>query len=549
MIDLNNIIVRYRGSSSTALSSLSLHIGKGQYVAVMGPNGSGKSTLIKALCGLVPLSDGQISLLDKEVRPGYFGDDFFGKVGVVFQEPEGQFLMRNVETEIVSVLQNLGLPTESQRERFDALVDRFDLADILDKKPENLSGGQMQIVNLACALVVEPEVLLLDEPVTYLDRYYQKTILDHLDLFHKTGKTIIHVTQNTDEAARADRICILDNGRLVADYQSSKLLCDSKLMNEYDLIPPADSHFKKLFGFDLDDNAVAQIYCEKLKSEIIPESNDKVIRPSEEQICSLRDLRFHYDRSGFTINVDNFDFYRGEVVGLVGPTGSGKSTLAFLLAGLIKPETGNIEYRGRPLSSFSIGEMRKGIGIAWQLSDLAMLGPTVQDDIEFIIKNLGLDNIDPAAVLKRVGLNGFEDRIVDTLSGGEKRKLSLAGVLTADPELVILDEPTAFLDPRSQMELATIVRNLTEEGRSIIIAGHDLQFISNLATRILGIRNGAIILDLPATEFYSDPRHSLALGLPPDPIIAFRQMLAEQGRPLPFASLEPRLIKEYLDRL
>jgi energy-coupling factor transporter ATP-binding protein EcfA2 len=549
MIDLNNVIVKYRGSSSPALSSLSLHIDKGQYVAIMGPNGSGKSTLIKVLCGLVPPSDGQISLLGKEVRPGYFGDGFFGKVGVIFQEPEGQFLMRNVETEIVSVLQNLGLPSRSQRERFDAIVDRFDLADILDKKPENLSGGQMQIVNLGCALVMEPEILLLDEPVTYLDRFYQKVILDQLDIFHKSGKTIMHVTQNTDEAARADRICILDNGRLVADYPSYELLCNPELIKRYDLIPPVGWHFKKLFGFDLDDDAAAKIYCEKLKSEMIPENNNKVIRPSVERICSLRDLKFHYDKTGFAIIVDKLDFFKGEVVGLVGPTGSGKSTLAFLLAGLIKPEAGDIEYRGRPLSSFSIKELRKRIGIAWQLSDLAMLGPTVKDDIEFIIHNLGLDKIDPAAVLRRVGLEGFEDRIVDTLSGGEKRKLSLAGVLTADPELVILDEPTAFLDPRSQMELAAIVRNLAEEGRSIIIAGHDLQFVSNLATRILGIKNGAIILDLPAKEFSSDTRHSIALGLPPDPIIAFRQMLAEQGHLLPFASLEPKPIKEYLDKL
>jgi energy-coupling factor transporter ATP-binding protein EcfA2 len=548
MIEINNISVRYRSGGKLALSLLTLHIGKGEYVAVMGPNGSGKSTLIRVICGLVGLEDGEVSLLGKSVRPGYFGDDFLGTVGAVFQEPEGQFLMRDVKTEIISVLQNLGLSREAQSERFKAIVEGFALSDILNKKPENLSGGQMQIVNLACALSMQPEILILDEPTTYLDQYYQKTLLDHLDSLYKEGMTILHVTQYAAEAARAGRTCILEEGKLVLDSHSNRIFTDLDSMKRFDLTPPVEFGFKQVFGFNLDELDSANSFFEGLKPKEPGEITEGTVY-IKHLILSSSNLGFGYPHNDFHIDVDNLEIYEGEVIGLIGATGSGKSTLAFLLAGMIEPGSGIIEYQGKPLSSFSAGELRKKIGISWQLSDLAMLGPTVQDDIEFILKNLSMEKTDPAAILKKVSLNGFEDRIVDTLSGGEKRKLSLAGILAADPELLILDEPTAFLDPYSQSELAEIIQRLAGEGRSIIIAGHDLHFISKLAVKILGIKGGRIVSNLPAIEFFSDIRHSYALDLPPDPMIAFRQTLAKRGYHLPFASLEPALIKSYLDKV
>jgi energy-coupling factor transport system ATP-binding protein len=550
MIDIDNISVSYRmgEESIPALSSLSLKIRRGEYVAVLGPNGSGKSTLIKAICGLLKTDSGRIILLDKTVRLGGFGDEYFGRVGVVLQEPEGQFLMRDVRIEILSVLQNLGLSHQMQQERLESIIERFNLADILNQKPESLSGGQMQIVNLACALAVEPEILLLDEPTTFLDRYYQQLLLDHLDKLHQAGLAILHITQYPDEAARAERICVLDKGRLALDCQSSEIADKYESLSERGLSPSTKSRFMNLFGFDWNDSSSRNTYCSKLRAieglDALKEISDS--ERSEGHVITINDLHFRYPDSEFTLEIDKLKLSRGEIVGLLGATGSGKSTLTFLLSGLINPDFGSIEYKGKPLSSYAMRDLRSKIGITWQLPDLAMLGPTVKDDINFALDNFGLGNIDIASILNQVGLCGFENRIVDTLSGGEKRKLSIAGILASGPEYLILDEPSAFLDPQSQAELVSAIAGLAKEGRGILIAGHDLYFISQLANRIIGLKSGRIVCDVSTLEFFSNQKYLRAIDLPSDPLTAFRQTLAEHGFRLPFGSLEPEKIKSYL---
>ncbi len=506
MIAIKNISVIYRVAEKEipALSSFSLDIDKSEYVAVMGPNGSGKSTLIKALCGLIGIDDGEIVLLDKAVRPGNFGEDFFGKVGAVFQEPEGQFLMRDVKTEIVSVLQNLGLPYKQQQEKLAAIVKDFDLEEILMHKPSELSGGQMQIVNLACALAFEPEVLLLDEPTTYLDRHYQKAFLDRLDSLHDSGMTILHVTQFASEVARSNRICIVENGNVAFDGTPNEILHNNELVKKYDLILPAQASIKgKVFWFGPGKKPSKTDTWPNFREKEISGNTLDSSQIQKRPILSLKKLSYKYPDSGFTLVVDNLEILRGEIVGLLGETGSGKSTLAFLMAGLITAYTGKIEFDSKSLMEYSIKELRAKIGISWQLSDLALLGPTVKDDIEFGLNNLGISNVDIEALLERVRLKGFAERIVDTLSGGEKRKLSLAGIMAIDPELYILDEPTAFLDPHSQLELTDIIGQLRSRGKTILIAGHDLSFISKLTKRIVGIKSGRLIYDLPDGGFFS----------------------------------------------
>jgi energy-coupling factor transporter ATP-binding protein EcfA2 len=263
-------------------------------------------------------------------------------------------------------------------------------------------------------------------------------------------------------------------------------------------------------------------------------------------VLSIDNLKFEYSDGLFSLNIENLYFHREEITALVGPAGSGKSTLAFLLAGLREPEKGQISFAGSPLASYPMRELRRAIGLTWQMPDFVMIGPTVKDDIEFGLENLGIDSIDIESVLAQVDLAGFENRIVDTLSGGEKRKLSLAGILATRPEYLILDEPAAFLDTLSILELIEVIRKTAVDGRGILIIGHDLEFISELAQRVIGIKDGRILFDVPATEFFSDGSFLVKLGLPPSPMVRFRQKLLEQGLAIPFASLNPEKIVEYL---
>ena len=549
MIEIDDIRVEYRGDGLIlpAISSLSFGVEKGQYLAVLGPNGSGKSTLIKALCGMVPLKSGYIRISGKMVSLGRFGEDLFGNVAAVFQEPSGQFLMPDVRLEILSVLQNLGLSHEVQMDRFDQIIERFSLQDLLGKSPDSLSGGQMQIVNLACALAVLPEVLLLDEPTTFLDTYYRQILLDHVDSLCDDGLTILHVTQYPDEALRSRRVLVLDSGELISDGDPRAVLENHDLLTNHNLMMPRRVACKRWLGFDYAENSAIESFrssIESRKNTIIGKKPDS--STSNARYICAKDIYFEYASDSFSIEIDNLELYRGQIIGLVGPTGSGKSTLAFLLAGLLKPDNGNIELLEKPLSVYENKILRRRVGISWQMPDPVLIGPTVADDISFIVKNLEIEDVDIGAILSQVGLAGFGDRIVDSLSGGEKRKLSFACVLTSDPDFVILDEPSAFLDPSAQEDLMRIIKKIADSGTGVLVIGHDIPFISEVAERIIGLKDGRIIFDLPSTEFFSDPAYSVKLGLMPDPLVEFRKCLADKGIAIPWGSLDPQRIADYL---
>jgi len=533
MIEANKLTVKHNsgGVVLTALDSISLRIGEGEYAAILGPNGSGKSTLLKALCGLVPIESGTVSIFGAEVAYGSFSERFFGRIGVVFQEPEGQFVMRDVAAEIGAVLQNTGIPYAEQQRRFEQAVEQFDLRQLLDRKPEKLSGGQMQIVNLACAVASGAQLLFLDEPTTFLDSAWREKFLSLIDGLHRNGATIVHITQYSDEAIRAKRVCFLDRGVLVYDGEPARLFEDINLTSKHKLAPPIGRRFSLAFGFDIDDvNKTAAMGAGA-------DSGQRELNFAERKdvpVASVSRMKFAYPNINFPLYVEDLQLYQEEVVGLIGPTGAGKSTLAFLLAGLLKPNEGEITVGGRPVEGYNSAELRREIGLSWQIADMAMIGPTVEEDIRL---SIGDKPVESSRILEMVGLGGFQDRIVDTLSGGEKRKLSLASALAVDPKLLILDEPSAFLDHDSQLELIGILRKIAGQGHGIIIIGHDLPFISELADRVLGMKDGKICLDLQAREFFSDPSYLEKLGLPPDPVINFRHSLTRHGISLPNGSL------------
>ncbi len=549
MIEIDNIKVSYRSDDSimTVISSLSFDVEKGQYLAVLGPNGSGKSTLIKALCGMVPLENGYIRISGKMVSPGRFSEDLFGNVAAVFQEPSGQFLMADVKLEILSVLQNLGLSHEIQMNRLDQIIERFSLHDFLGKSPDFLSGGQMQIVNLACALAVLPDVLLLDEPTTFLDTHYRQILLDHLDSLHDDGLTILHVTQYPDEALRSGRVLVLDSGDLVSDGEPWGILGNHSLLTGHNLTMPRRIACQKWLGFDYAENGAIKSFCGNIESgkNAIIEKRSESTTSNDPYICA-KNIYFEHDSDSFSIDIDHLDLYRGQIVGLVGPTGSGKSTLAFLLAGLLKPENGTIELSGKPLSAYENRILRQRIGISWQMPDPVLIGPTVTEDISLMVKNMETGEIDIETILSQVGLAGLGDRIVDSLSGGEKRKLSFACVLSSEPDYAILDEPPAFLDPSAQEDLIAIIKKIADSGAGVLVIGHDIPFISELAERIIGLKDGRIVFDLPSTEFFSDPAYSLKLGLMPDPLVELRKCLADKEIAIPWGSLNPQRIADHL---
>jgi energy-coupling factor transport system ATP-binding protein len=545
MIAITDTTVEYQTPSGTlkALDSVSLEIDRGEYVALYGPNGSGKSTLLKVICGLVPASGGKIAMLDRDVMPASFSRQFFGKVGVVFQNPETQFIMSDVPREIRCLIQNLGLPHDEQVARFDSVIREFHLIDLLAQHPEDLSGGQMQIVNLACAMASKPEILLLDEPTTFLDQSWRERFLDTLENLHKNGVAILHITQYPDEIIRAPRVCVLEKGKLIYDGAPRELFGNHDLAEKLRIPPPFAFQLDSAFGIKPIDRGTTGLSTRKTPSDHTGKTQAAEMR---EPIIDIPNLSFSRKSGQFRLDLKDIKLHAHEVVGLVGPAGAGKSTLAFLLAGLLKPSTGKIFVENHPLHEFNAAQVRNMIALSWQIADLAAIGPTVADDIAFGQDSATVDKNEVSQVICQVGLQGFENRIIDTLSGGEMRKLSLATILIRKPRYLILDEPSAFLDPPSQSELLSIIENLKQERYGIMVIGHDLYFISEVADRIVGLKDGKLLFDLASTEFFSDTSYLLALGLPPNRMVHFRQRLKNRGIDFPNGTLNPQKIQAHL---
>jgi len=489
---------------------------------------------------MIGLDSGEIRFKGMKIRPGRFGEDLFGKMAVVFQEPGGQFLMPSVEMEIMTVLQNLGLSLEGRKERFESIIAHFSLEEISRHKPENLSGGQMQIVNLACAMAVYPEVLLLDEPTTFLDTSHREVLLGRIDELWRDGTTVIHVTQYPDEALRAEKVAVLDGGKIVAYGDSESILNDEENLNKSRLTIPRRLSCRKWLGFDYAAAGAIDRICSGIPNIIHPCWQDTQ-NASEKGQCVLKaeKIGFAYPGGSFKITIDNLELYRRRVCGLVGPAGSGKSTLAFLLAGLLNPTEGEIKLDGLLLSEYKGNKIREKVGISWQMPDSVLVGPSVADDLNSIIENMKLSGIDPINILGKTNLIGLEDRIVDSLSGGEKRKVALAGALAADPDLIILDEPSAFLDPFSQGELIEIIRNLADDGKAVLVVGHDLPFMAEVSDRILGISDGSILFDVPSGSFFSEISYLKSLGLPLETLVDLRQRLVQKGITMRKSSIDP----------
>ncbi len=404
----------------------------------------------------------------------------------------------------------------------------------------------MQIVHLACAMALSPEVLLLDEPTTFLDCGYRRRLLDLMDMLNSGGLTIVHVTQYPAEAARADKTAVMNSGTISALGPPESILKNESLLTRNRLFVPAEYVFENLFGFHITDQKAADEYCSRIPGDIQRDQAAIAGFPNEDRVLEVRDLRFNYPHGGFALEIDRLSLFRGSVTGIVGPAGSGKSTLAFLLAGLLKPSRGDILFDGELIFRFSPKKLRRMIGIGWQMPDAVLTGPAVSDDLNSIIENLGLTSVIISQVLQKVSLAGFENRIVDTLSGGEKRKVALAGTLLSDPEIIILDEPAAFLDPISQSELATIIQELAKSGKSIAVIAHDLPFLSEICSRIVALRSGRILFDVPAVDYFDDPSWSEKIDFPADPLVGFRRRLRNAGLRLDKPSLKPSYIAERL---
>jgi energy-coupling factor transport system ATP-binding protein len=586
MIELKEVSYQYPLDGDRvllALDNISLKFKEKEFVALIGPNGSGKTTLGRLLNALLLPTKGKVLVDDLDTSDKNLQKLILLNVGMVFQNPDNQIISTTVEREIAFGLENLALDYDEMKNRVEWALEAFHLKDLRKNPPHKLSGGEKQRVTLASVLAIKPKYLVLDEPTSLLDPKGKDQINILIEKLSREI-TIIHITQFPEEALLASRILVMDQGRIVLDGPplevfkniqklktiglglpftvelSSKLReKELKLMENIlkidDLVDElirlkGDKSFKKIistqqsFDFSVDLRGVKQ---------------NKSVNSSDASHIEIKDLSYVYDQGWLTekkaLDGINLEISKGDFVGLVGPTGSGKSTLVQHLNALLFPTTGEVIIDGINLSegSFHKGrendksaglasakkvdlkKIRQKVGLVFQFPELQLFEETVYDDIAFGPRNLGLSegevNLRVKASLNQMGLDfeKFAYRSPFSLSGGEQRKVAIAGILALNPEVLILDEPTCGLDFQGVCQIKDMMRKLNSCGITMILISHDMDLIAQLCEKIILLNEGKLIFYGEKDKFFEDHQmlFSTQLNLPRPSL--FLLELAQRG--------------------
>lgn len=465
--------VSFQYGDRTILSGVNLAVRAGEAVALMGSNGSGKSTLLKLACGLLLPETGTIRIFDHTtIEEG--GYPARKQCGFVFQNPDDQLVASIVENEVAFGPENLGLPREEIRERITWALESVGLSGFEQRQTHTLSGGQKQRLALAGALAMRPRVLLLDEPSSMLDPESRYEFMRLVRELANGGMTVIIATHSPREAALADRVIRLEHGQIV--FSGSPIDDELDLSSEMVRVTtPATEEIEDTT--EEVDNIMPVLQFDNVTYRYDDGEEDPII--------ALDDV-------SFTLQI-------GEFVAIVGNTGSGKSTLVEHMNGLLHPTSGRVLSRWTDLADkYAANEARFRIGLVFQYPEQQLFASTVYDDIAFGPRNMELD---PEEVehrvrlsLEQVGLD-FDElnaRSPFQLSGGQQRRVAIAGVLAMQPDVLVMDEPCAGLDPQAHVEMRRLLKSMHAAGQTIVMVSHDKDDVAELATRIIRIDKGRV---------------------------------------------------------
>ncbi|MED1204321.1 ABC transporter ATP-binding protein [Heyndrickxia acidicola] len=511
LLTARNLTFQYPDQEEKALNGLTFNMNKGEFTVLCGPSGSGKSTLLRLLKrGVAPHGIQTGELLFKE-QPFSNADDLemASKIGMVFQDPENQIVMDNVMDELVFGMENVGFETEDMRKRVAEMVHFFGLEDIIDKKTFELSGGQKQLLNLASVLLLEPELLLLDEPTAQLDPIAAKEFIGILHRMNEElGITVIIAEHRLEELfAAADRALYLENGNLVLDGTPREILFEAgknKQGKMYPYIPGTSILYleqspkisQEVMPLTVKEG---RQWAETLNVQMSGESYSHRMKSSVKTVLMEgKNVDFQYDKHDKKI-LDQLSLTvgEGEWLSLVGANGTGKSTLLKIMAGLVKPQRGSIKFNGKKLK----GQI-SDIGYLPQNPKLFFLADTVEQELRQINQLHGSDPAEVEKLLKAFQLEGVKKRHPYDLSGGEIQKAALAGVLLAKPSILLIDEPTKGLDPEAREHFGKLLASLQSNGMTIVMVTHDIEFAAKHSTRCAMMFKGTITVSAPPERFF-----------------------------------------------
>ena len=595
MIECRGVSFSYDGAAQ-ALDGIDLDIEDGEFFCILGGNGSGKSTFAKHLNALLQPDAGTVRVNGMDASEPELVYDIRSTAGMVFQNPDDQLVATLVEDDVAFGPENLGVESAQIARRVREVLKAVGLVGFERHETHALSGGQKQRVALAGVLAMEPRVLILDEASSMLDPRGRKGLMKACRALHDRGMTIVMITHFMEEAAEADRVAVFRAGRVAMLGTPDEILTRADELEQLNLDMPASC----CLGMALRAKGVpvhaqvretdmvaeiSRVYAElgmtnpalrsmPLRSDTVaaesaatdePDASDSVIELSHVSYSyslSARERRRWHKRSSaegtstkqalwgndpsipWALRDVSLTVRRGEFLGLAGHTGSGKSTLVQHLNGLIRPQEGSVRALGLNLSNKKdAAAVKAKVGVVFQYPERQLFAETVAQDVAFGPHNLGLpqDEVDRRveSSLARVGLDlaAVGDKSPFELSGGQQRRVAFAGVLAMEPEVLVLDEPMAGLDPAARRDFLELIDRLHREGLTVVMVSHSMDDLANCCDRIVVMNEGTVFAEgTPAQVFaHADELKSIGLGVPAAQRMALA--LAEAGVPLRCAGL------------
>lgn len=521
VIEFKNFTFQYRAQAKPTLNNINLTIYEGEKVLIVGPSGSGKSTISNCINGLIPFSykgniSGSLKINGKETKDMSIFE-LSNSVGTVLQDPDSQFIGLTVAEDIAFKLENDCVDQNEMKEKVKITSKIVDIDNHLDLAPYSLSGGQKQRVTLAGAMVGDVDILLFDEPLASLDPATGKSAIELIDeIKRNTNKTIVIIEHRLEDVLHCDvdRIIVVDKGNIVADMSPKELL-GSNILSETGIREPlyitALKYAKCEVNSDINPQHINTLNIDKCKDKL-KSLYDVTIEgskeTSDEVLLELKNVKFGYEKNREILKGISFKVRKGEMLSIVGRNGAGKSTISKLICGFYKPTDGEILFNGKNLLNETIKERAEKIGIVMQNPNQMISKTMIFDEVALGLRVRGLseDEIKERVfnTLKICGLYEFRNWPISALSFGQKKRVTIASILVLNPEVIILDEPTAGQDFKHYTEIMEFLKELNKKGVTIIMITHDMHLMLEYTNRAIVFSNGLKLADDIAANVITD---------------------------------------------
>lgn len=542
-ICVTDLSYRYNDARSLALRDVSFTVERGDFVALMGPSGAGKTTLCLALNGIIPSFFGgkfygSVEVLGRDTLSLTVAD-LAQDVGMVLEDPEMQLVTNSVEDEVAFGLENVRVPCEEIRSRITEALDIVRLTGYEAKHPHTLSGGQKQRLAIAAALALRPKIMVLDEPTSQLDPIGVDEVFSVInDLNERLEVTVILVTHNSERVAEyADRVLLMDEGRVFADCAPEQFFQDLCVEPELAVRLPQVTEFYAHFDRQIHPvpklptrmrPAVEQM--ESLWPSIAFEPRDYSTEEMEVEledspIISVEDLCFIYPDGTEALENVSLDIHRGECLAIIGQNGGGKSTLVKHFVKLLEATRGRVAVFGEDVTTYSTSALARRIGLIYQNPDAQIFCKSVEEEVAFGPVNQLRDQEEVKRrvedAIEMMGLQEVRDEHPLALSKGHRERVAVASVLAMEPEVLIFDEPTTGQDYIGAHKIMQMIRELNEQGRTIIVITHHLHLLPGYVKRVILLGDGEVLLDAPLRQAFGNTDLLHETYLEPPQIVRF----------------------------